>query len=402
MRLDDSRPLHALLSQVLVAFTIELNNEFERRMRDEGYAGAVLSLNVWSTLLRFVAEGGVSVQEIAERALDSVERVKFQLGCLERWTFVVLEPDAADERPVKTRAHRLKGRVLRDGWGSGRGIRSGWKVRPTAKCRKAMEIWPPLLDEVERRWVARFGAEEIGAIRKALEEIAGKLEMALPQGLPGLREMGEAYPVRVSEAADSMPLPSLLSEALLAFTVEFEGESRVPLWLCANTLRALGEAPIPESEIPHLTGCSPETSGIGWQIKPFIEVEADPARRGKRVRLSPRGLAAEKMYRQLTAKIETRWEERFGKQHIRVLRDGLRALFVARNGERLLMSEGLIPDEGTTRAGTQTPALGRRDVGAAARKRMRDMVAQTAMFVRDPAGSLPHYPLWDMNRGFGP
>jgi len=23
-------------------------------------------------------------------------------------------------------------------------------------------------------------------------------------------------------------------------------------------------------------------------------------------------------------------------------------------------------------------------------------------FVRDPAGTLPHYPLWDMNRGFGP
>ena len=21
---------------------------------------------------------------------------------------------------------------------------------------------------------------------------------------------------------------------------------------------------------------------------------------------------------------------------------------------------------------------------------------------RDPAGTLPHYPLWDMNRGFGP
>jgi hypothetical protein len=33
---------------------------------------------------------------------------------------------------------------------------------------------------------------------------------------------------------------------------------------------------------------------------------------------------------------------------------------------------------------------------------MRDLVAQTEEFVRDPAGTLPHYPLWDMNRGFGP
>jgi hypothetical protein len=30
------------------------------------------------------------------------------------------------------------------------------------------------------------------------------------------------------------------------------------------------------------------------------------------------------------------------------------------------------------------------------------MAKQTEAFLRDPAGTLPHYPLWDMNRGFGP
>jgi hypothetical protein len=42
------------------------------------------------------------------------------------------------------------------------------------------------------------------------------------------------------------------------------------------------------------------------------------------------------------------------------------------------------------------------DIGPAARQRKRDLVIQTEAFVRDPAGALPHYPLWDMNRGFGP
>jgi hypothetical protein len=37
-----------------------------------------------------------------------------------------------------------------------------------------------------------------------------------------------------------------------------------------------------------------------------------------------------------------------------------------------------------------------------AKQRMRDRVAQTALFIQDPIGSLPHYSLWDMNRGFGP
>jgi hypothetical protein len=66
------------------------------------------------------------------------------------------------------------------------------------------------------------------------------------------------------------------------------------------------------------------------------------------------------------------------------------------------LSEGLKPPPGTSRAGAQIPALGRLAVAPAARQRMRDLVIQTEAFMRDPAGALPHFPLWDMNRGFGP
>jgi hypothetical protein len=74
----------------------------------------------------------------------------------------------------------------------------------------------------------------------------------------------------------------------------------------------------------------------------------------------------------------------------------------AEHGDHPLMSEGLVPPRGTIRSGDVAPALGRRDVGVAARKRARDLVVQSEQFARDPAGTLPHYPLWDMNRGFGP
>jgi hypothetical protein len=43
---DSRRPLSALLSQILVAFTVELDNEFERRMSGAGYEGAKVSLSV--------------------------------------------------------------------------------------------------------------------------------------------------------------------------------------------------------------------------------------------------------------------------------------------------------------------------------------------------------------------
>ncbi len=68
----------------------------------------------------------------------------------------------------------------------------------------------------------------------------------------------------------------------------------------------------------------------------------------------------------------------------------------------MLLSEGLDPPAGVARAGASVPSLGRRKVGVAARKRLRELVIQTEDFVRDPVGTLPHYPMWDMNRGFGP
>jgi hypothetical protein len=190
---------------------------------------------------------------------------------------------------------------------------------------------------------------------------------------------------------------------LLTFRLEFDRESPAPLALCANTLRVLGEEPLRASEIPRLTGCSPETSDIGWQLRPYVVMTSNPAAsRGKVIRLSARGLLAQHLYYRLIGDIEKRWEGRFGREAMAALRGSLDAMFARESGGSPLLSEGLIPPPGTVRAGEQTPALGRRDVGAAARQRMLDLVAQTEAFVRDPAAALPHYPAWDMNRGFGP
>jgi hypothetical protein len=71
----DRRPLSALLSQVLVAFTVEFDNEFERRMSEAGYPGARLSRVVWTDLMGFIADGPIAVRDLS----------KLQLGCLERW-----------------------------------------------------------------------------------------------------------------------------------------------------------------------------------------------------------------------------------------------------------------------------------------------------------------------------
>jgi len=393
--------LSSLLSQTLVAYTVEFDNQFERRMMMAGYRGACLSLVVWSNLMRFLTNAGQSVRDLAAQAL--APEAGLNLGCLERWGFVVLQADPADERPVPKRLHARAGRLLRDGWGSGRGIRADWLVHLTEKGRQATEIWPSLFGEIERRWEARFGNDQVEGLRQALGAVVDQLEFDLPQALPMHCNDRVTYAKQHHRREAANLLPVLLSQLLLAFTLEFEQETRVPLWLCANTLRALEQGPVPLRDIPRLTGASPETSDIGWQAKPYVAIEPDPAaRRGKVVRLTPRGLEAQRTYHRLVHEIEERWQTQFGQEKTRRLRDYLRSLFAARNGDRLLISEGLVPAEGTVRAGAQAPALGRRGVGAAARQRMRDLVAQTEMFVRDPVNALPRYPLWDMNRGFGP
>ncbi len=85
------------------------------------------------------------------------------------------------------------------------------------------------------------------------------------------------------------------------------------------------------------------------------------------------------------------------------LRAGLDGLFSAeRPGGGTALAEGMVPPAGVRRAGARLPALGRGQVASAAAERTRDLERQTAAFVRDPRGALPHYPRWDGNRGFGP
>jgi hypothetical protein len=378
MRSAPHKPLSALLSQILIAYTVELDSEFERRMRETQSRSARLSLVIWLNVLRFLADGPVSVRTLAAHALAGEDQGKAPLCCLERWGFILLQPGK------------------RAGFGSGRGIRADWPVQLTASGETAIRIWPELIPQIDARWSKRFG-DDATRLRHSLEAIEHQIDLELPQGLPSAILQLALFAPRKSAAEDGLPLPVLLSRVLLAFALDFERESRTPISLCANTIRVLSDEPIPEAEIPKRTGCSAETAGIGWQHKPYIVVERDPARgRGKFVRLSEAGIKAQERYYSIARNIEEKWKERFGTA-TKEIRESLTTLL-----KRSELSEGLKPPPGTTRAGAQTPALGRVDIGPAARQRQRDLVIQTEAFVRDPAGALPHYPLWDMNRGFGP
>src|ERR1700722_14000189 len=122
-------PLPALLSQSLVAFTIELDNEFEHRMRHRTTRPAagvgtergpwLTSVAMWSNCLRYVTEDGVTVGELARLA-----RTGTNLDGMRRWGWVSVEPD-----PLK---------------GGRRPPRPNAVLRPTSAGLQAQAVWPPL------------------------------------------------------------------------------------------------------------------------------------------------------------------------------------------------------------------------------------------------------------------
>ncbi len=169
-------PLSTLLSQTLVAFTIELDNELEHQMphRTANHGSTpgarqapwLTSLAMWSTCLRFVGEEGVTVAE-----LERLARTPTNLNGMERWGYIVVEPDPAGGRAKIARLtprgreaqaayrHRLAMRSKRAGRSASAGMPSepfgsrwrDWPASPARGSRPYSEDWSPIQTAGGRR-----------------------------------------------------------------------------------------------------------------------------------------------------------------------------------------------------------------------------------------------------------
>ena len=141
--------------QALVAYVIELDNEFEERFARAGGGARVVSVAMWSNLLRFVGDG-ISVGELPAAVGARKSRV---LSTSEEWSA------GATSRWIPGAGRCARGESKRDGFGSARGLDGSWIVRPTPAGRRAEAIWRTLFDDIDARWSERFGAD-------AIEELA--------------------------------------------------------------------------------------------------------------------------------------------------------------------------------------------------------------------------------------
>jgi hypothetical protein len=345
-------PLSTLLSHALVACTIELDNEFERRFTEAGGGARVTSLTMWSNLLRFIGDG-VTVGELVSAVGLPKQQALSRLGGVERWRYVSV--GALDER--------------RDGYGSARGTKDAWEVRFTPAGERAAAIWPVLPEEIEERWRDRFGAAEIDGLVESLRLVDEATDVALPDFLPVVSSSNgmalELPAVAGRRAPEDLPLVVLLAHALMAYTLELEENTALSLPLSANVLRVLGDEPIRVRELPALTGISKEAVEVSLtalSTTTYVVVEGAPKSR-RTIRLTTAGREQQAEDSRLHVRTEGRC----------AVADRLRAAL-----DRILYHPGLVTGL------TPYPDGWRAS---------KPYVQHTEAALADPRGRLPHYPM---------
>jgi len=364
---DAPVPLSTLLSQALVAFTIEFDNEFEHQTPHvttaslkkslssgeiRGFGPWLSSMVMFSNFMQYVPEAGITVSELQRRA-----RAEPALAGMERWGYVFVKPDPHDSRPKPP---------LRD-----------WIVSPKVKGRMAQQVWPKLFDVIESRWRARFGDVNIDKLRESLRAMVSQFDIELPEYLPvlgyGLIAQVPHIPrpgMHVSEeSAGSLRLPTLLSRVLLAFTIDFERDSELSLAICANILRVVSDQGTPVRDLPRLSGVSKEAIKIALgflEKRGFMVVESQPssgqsklnrpkASGTKMVRLTTNGVEARAAYRPALGLIEKQWCSRFGEEATRNLRESLESLVGDGRAQASPLFHGLEPYPEGWRASVAKP-----------------------------------------------
>ena len=216
-------------------------------------------------------------------------------------------------------------------------------------------MWLPLFSAIEQRWRERFGSAQIDQLRQSLSALVNQLDVDLPDCLPILNyglftTLPNPQPLSAENAANlsaDLPLSALLSKVLLAFALEFERESDLSLAISANVVRVLDEKSVLIRDLPLLTGVSKasiNTSLNYLQKQGFVIIETVPATgRGKQVRLTQKGQTAQNSYQYRVGVIERRWQARFSKNLILVLKDALTALDSAPDVQKPPLFRGLQP-----------------------------------------------------------
>jgi DNA-binding MarR family transcriptional regulator len=261
---------------------------------------------MWSACMRFIPADGVCIRSFARSAWwltpKGISTTLRRMGGW--WGYLAVDRAEAGSAP----ADRV--------------------VRLSAGGRRARQVWEPLAEEIEQRWCQRYGQAQVGALRSALEHLVAQFDRPLPDCL-------RLYDTDLDRRAPSRPqtatsLSGLISQAILGFELDFEAGCRVPLAVCGNVLRVLGDDPMPVKDLAVRTGLAKGGAEAGLralQRRKLAEVGPSPDGRRLRVAtLTRAGVQRRRQATELTAAIDDQWRRRYGQRCLVTLADALTAI----------------------------------------------------------------------------
>ena len=302
----ETMALPVLLSRVLGHLTSEVE-----AAADVG--PDVPSLAVWSNVVRCVAEA----DGLEEKALPEAARISSR------------HATAA-----------ITGSVRR-GWITAEGTGKNRRLELTAAGRVAAQTWPDQLAALDKEW-------KKSRLRQVLEGLVGQLELELPHfpasyGVADPSATGASFirpkkspegvvhgtdwkPVRrdKGDTVSMLPITALMSQALMAFTIDYENKFPWPLHSTLTTLALVEDTPKPLTDLPEGHGIAGNGKSL-LERHLIVEVTTDSAKR-KVVALTDRGRQVKQHHPGRLDTVETQWRERYGEEVVAELRNALTPL----------------------------------------------------------------------------
>jgi hypothetical protein len=205
----------------------------------------------------------------------------------------------------------------------------------------AATTWPAHVASLDAEWAGT-------PLRAVLEEIVGGLAFELPhfpasygtadpsaiggpymqggkrtEGVPMHGKDWRPVPRADGDTVSSLPITALLSQVLMAFTIDYEDRFPWPLESTLNVLCHIGEAPQPLADVPGDHGIT----GAGKSLleRHLIAVVSREAAnpKTKLVALTDRGVLVLQHHPRRLEAVEAEWTERFGTDTVTALRAAL-------------------------------------------------------------------------------
>ena len=297
------QPLYALLAHALLDF----NRDFEQN------ASAInerTSLLVWADFLRVLGDDGISVSDLpaAARISRRAAQAWLRRSPTNRWVEVTAE------------APRVKIARLTD---------AGRRTRDNCEA---------IAGATEKAWCTRAGDADAKTVRAALEELVSRVDLELAHypitygasdwsALGGPWVAAKPGPPRIpahgadwvpvvrgdGDTVSRLPLHALLSQALMAFLVDYEDRMPFPMAVAALIAQTMPGGAVPLADVPPVLAVD-GAGKSGLERHGVVKVRG---RGGQRVAtLTPTGVRIRDAYQPTVDDVERSWRERYGAETV--------------------------------------------------------------------------------------